>query len=201
MKRFILFNIASCFVLLSVAQTNSGSNDLAISLGASVTYYYGPGDRNFGKFEDDRVNWKINAMLGYVLVSNKEGKQTILSAFGNYGLNNAKTLNHIFSDQGYTSTAVSQSSVNNYFQLEGGVVIAEILRLSTGVGQQNFDSQTLTRGTATLTDAKSLKYNSSTIGFQFSLGKAKWVIDCNFAYGQDFEKTVINPSTGLLFRF
>lgn len=201
MKKFILFNIACCFVFVSMAQTNTASKDLAIALGASVSYYYGPGDRNFGKFENERVNWKINAMLGYVLVTNKEGKQTILSAFGNYGLNNAKTISQIFSDQGYTTTAISQSSINNYLQLEGGVLIAEILRLSTGVGQQNFDSQTLSRGVTTLTSAKTLKYNSSTIGFQFNLGKAKWIIDCNFAYGQDFEKTVINPSTGLLFRF
>jgi hypothetical protein len=182
-----------------LAQTN---NPITVSLGATVNYYYGPGDRNFGKFENERINWQLNAILGYTIGMSKAGKRTQVAAFGHYGFNNNNTINNFINDQGYTTTATSQSSANNFFQLEGGIIIADLIRVSTGIGQQNFDQQTLLSPAGNKPNAKLLKYNSSTIGLQFNLSNSvQWVINCNFASGKDLDNTVLTPASGLQFRF
>ncbi|MBE7169122.1 MAG: hypothetical protein INR73_00935 [Williamsia sp.] len=177
---------------------NSG---LALSIGASATYYYGQSSRNFDKFEDDRVNWQLNGLLGITVARDKGGRRTMLTAFGNYGFNNKKTLSRLLADQRYTTLALNQSTSNNFYQLEAGVIIAEVLRISTGVGQQNFNEQLLASTDGIRFNAKFLKYYSSTVGLNFNLASVTWTINCNFAYGKDFNRTVLTPSTGLLLRF
>ena len=45
----------------SGAQKNENNQSgLTLSLGAAATYYYGPGDRNVGKFDNDRFNWQVH---------------------------------------------------------------------------------------------------------------------------------------------
>lgn len=176
-------------------------NTLGFSIGAAVNYYYGLTDRNFGDFSDERVNWQLNGMLGLALAQDRNGNRTMLAAFGTYGFNNANTLRQIFDDQGYTSAAVSQNDINNSYSLEGGIIIAELIRVSTGIGQQNFDEQSLVHsGGDVRTGEKSLRYNSTTVGFQFNFNSLGLNINCNFASGRDFERTIITPSAGLLLR-
>lgn len=211
MKKIIIIGGCLLVAAFSQAQSNNGNNSysikdnknsgITVGLGAAVTYYYGPGDRNFGSFDNDRVNWQINGMIGFTLARDKSGRPTRLAAFGTYGLNNSFTMNTIISDQQYTTSASTQSSSNNYFQLEGGLIIANILRISTGVGQQNFNSQTLVSSSGIIVNESNIKYYSSTIGFQFNIGSASWVINCNIASGKDYNKTVITPYTGLMFQF
>lgn len=181
--------------------SNNKSNGIAVSLGAAVNYYYGPGDRNFGKFDDDRLNWQINGMLGLTIARDKNDHRTMIAGFGSFGMNNAKTVNHIFDDQGYISLLPDQNSNNNVYQLEGGLLIAEVFRISTGVGQQVFNKQVLVSGNGIQTEATSLKYNSTTVGFNFNVSAVAITINCGFNYGQDYTKTVIVPSAGLMLRF
>lgn len=147
MKKEILLVAGLIFVGLSTinAQDNDekGKSSIGISLGAALNYYYGPGDRNFGNFEDNRVNYQINGMIGLTLARDNSDHRTMIAAFGGLGFNNSSTLSNIISDQGYVTTLTTQRSSNNFYQLEGGLLIAEVLRISTGVGQQNFDPQTL----------------------------------------------------------
>ena len=104
-------------------------------------------------------------------------------------------------DQGYVSTLLTnQSRTNSFYRLEGGVVLGEILRLSTGVGEQMFDEQTLTSGGNIMLNATRLEYYSSTAGFQFNISNLSVLFNVNFAYGKDFDRTVMTPSAGILFR-
>ncbi|MEP6844989.1 MAG: hypothetical protein ABI861_03270 [Panacibacter sp.] len=207
MRKIILFPLFFMIACLSTihAQTTTSSNNnpdaLVVQLGLDATYYYGQPDRNFSKFENERLNWQISGIVGYTLARSKSGKRTMVAAFGNYGFNNNNTVSFLLKDQDYTTAALSQSSANNYYRLEGGLIIAEIIRISTGIGQQNFDNQTLTSSSGVKPDAKLLKFNSSTVGLQFYFGKIGWLINCQFAYGMDFNNTVITPSSGLTFRF
>lgn len=212
MKKSILFIIISSFSILSVkAQTdfrnnsqdngNKKNNGIVVSLGAEANYYYGPGNQNFGKYESDRLNWQIDGMFGLTIARSQSGHRTMLAGFGSFGMNNAATVNHIFGDQGYTTTATDQNSNNNVYQLEGGLLIGEVFRISTGVGQQIFDKQTITSSDGIQTQATSLKYNSTTVGFNFNISTVAIIINCNFDYGQDYTKTVIRPSAGLMLRF
>ncbi len=212
MKKSILFIIiSSCSILSVKAQADFRKNNednsdkknsgIVISLGAEANYYYGPGDRNFDKYENNRLNWQIDGMLGLTIARSESGRRTMLAGFGSFGMNNARTVENIFEDQGYTTTATDQNSNNNVYQLEGGLLIGEVFRISTGVGQQIFNKQTILSDNGVATQATSLKYNSTTVGFNFNVSAVAIIINCNFAYGQDYTKTVIKPSAGLMLRF
>ena len=201
MKNSITFLAVFLSAFSLKAQSEKKNSGIAVSIGAAVNYYYGQGDRNFGKFENERVNWQINGMIGLTLGRDKNDRRTMIGGFGSFGLNNASTVKQIFQDQGYITTATGQSANNNAYQIEGGLLIAEKLRISTGVGQQIFNKQSLASKNGINLGATSLKYNSTTVGLNFNAGLAALVLNFNFNYGQDYSETVINPSVGLNIRF
>ena len=205
MKNALIIPVmVSCFVFSvqaqSVSHDNHKSNGIVVSVGAAGDYYIGPGNINLGQLDNNRFNWQLNAMLGLTLVRDKNDRRTMLAGFGSFGINNASTIGHIFDDQGYTTLATSQNSANNRYQLEGGLLVAEVFRISTGVGEQLFNKQTLFSGNGVNFQTTSLKYNSTTIGFNFNVSVMAIVLDCTFEYGQDYSKTVIVPSAGLMLR-
>ena len=197
--------MAIASVLSASAQDSKekkNSSGLALSIGASTTYYYGLGSRNFDKFENERVNWQMNGMLGITVARDKGGRRTMLAAFGNYGFNNRSTISQLFKDQGYVAVPLfTQSTSNNFYQYEAGLVVADVLRFSTGMGQQNFKEQALLSPEGVKFNATVLKYYSSTVGLNLNLASVAVILNCNFAYGKDFKKTVLTPSAGLMLRF
>lgn len=200
MKKTLVLITAGLISFFSSNAQNRNSG-IAVSIGAAANYYYGPGDENFGKYDNDRLNWQANGMLGLTIARDKNGHRTMLAGFGSFGMNNSSTLGHILDDQGYVTTALNQNSSNNFYQLEGGLLIGEVFRISTGVGQQVFNKQTLASTDGIKAGVTSLKYNSTTVGFNFNVAAVAIIINCNFEYGQDFTKTVVVPSAGLMLRF
>ena len=200
MKKTLVLITAGLISFFSANAQNRNSG-IAVSIGAAANYYYGPGDENFGKYDNDRLNWQANGMLGLTIARDKNGHRTMLAGFGSFGMNNASTLGHILDDQGYVTTALNQNSSNNFYQLEAGLMIGEVFRISTGVGQQVFNKQTLASTDGIKAGITSLKYNSTTVGFNFNVAAVAIIINCNFEYGQDFTKTVVVPSAGLMLRF
>lgn len=200
-KIFITVNAIMLTICSLHAQDDNKKSSIGVSLGAAINYYYGPGDRNFGDYEGHRVNYQVNAMLGLAVIRDESDHRTMIAAFGGVGFNNSKTTSDILSDHGYTTSLAKQRNTNNFYQIEGGLLIAEVLRISTGMGQQNFDPQTLVAKDGTVrTDETSIKYNSTTVGFNFNLPAIVISINANFASGKDFNKTVITPSAGLMLR-
>jgi len=185
----------------NIDRNDSRSSGIAVSLGAAANYYYGPGNQNFDKYQSDRLNWQINGMLGLTIARGQSGRRTMIAGFGSFGMNNDETIQHIFEDQKYITTATDQSSANNVYNIEGGLLIGEVFRVSTGVGQQIFNKQTLVSDDGVNFQTTSLKYNSTTLGFNFNVSAVSIIINCNFQYGQDYTKTVIVPSAGLMLRF
>ncbi len=180
---------------------DSKNSGIVISLGAAGNYYYGEGNRKFGKYESARLNWQANGMLGLTIARDKSGHRTMLAGFGSFGMNNGETVNHIFDDQGYVTLAPNQNSNNNVYSIEGGLLIGEVFRISTGVGQQVFNKQTIASDNGIQFQATSLKYNSTTVGFNFNISAVAVILNCSFEYGQDYTKTVIVPSAGLMLHF
>lgn len=205
MKSITLFLTVAWLSVWSVkAQTNNYDNrksGITIAIGASANYYYGPGDLNFGKFKDNRLNYQLNCMLGLTVARDGNDHRTMLAGFGSFGINNANTVERIFDDQGYVIIPGNQNSSNNFYQLEGGLIIAEVFRISTGVGQQVFNKQVIASDNGIDLKATSLKYNSTTVGFNFNVSAVSIILNCSFEYGEDFNKTVVVPSAGLMFHF
>lgn len=194
----LTFVLVLCFGLLNAQENNSA---LTIGLGASANYYYGPANSNFDQFDNDMLNGQIDGMLGLALGSAKQGKRTLLAVFGSFGLNNRTTMRQIFDDQKYVTAALNQNKQNSFYHVEGGLLLGGLFRVSTGVGQQFFDDQTLISADGVQFDAGNLKYYSSTAGFYFDISTVAINVNVNFAYGKDFNKTVLTPSAGLMFRF
>lgn len=205
MKTNILIIAFSVFAFYSAKAQNNSKNDsksgIVISIGAAANYYYGPGNLNFDKYQSDRLNWQANGMLGLTIARDKSDHRTMLAGFGSFGMNNSSTVSHILDDQGYITTALNQNSNNNVYQIEGGLLIGEVFRISTGVGQQVFNKQTIASDDGIQFQATSLKYNSTTVGFNFNVSAVAIIINCNFQYGQDYTKTVVVPSAGLMLHF
>jgi hypothetical protein len=200
MKSTIIGFFCLLFAGLASAQDNNKGGILAIGLGGAVNYYYGPSSRNFDNFESDHLNGQLEGLLGLSLGRTRGGNRTLLAAFGTFGINNRSTLAQIFADQGYVAAATSQSSMNSFYRLEGGLLLAEVFRISTGVGQQMFNEQALVSTDAINLNATYLQYYSSTVGFQFNVSSAAIMVNVNFAYGKDFKQTVLTPAAGILFR-
>ncbi len=210
MKKIFILTVlfSSLFATKSIAQDVENKradvydkSGLALSIGAAVDYYYGKSSRNFDKFESERVNWQANAMVGLTIARDRGGRRTMLGAFGAYGFNNESTIRKIFADQNYNSLVSNQSDMNNFYQVEGGLLLGEVLRVSTGIGRQSFNEQALAGDDFFRTNATYLEYYSSTVGLNLNVGKVVWTINCNFAYGKDYNSTVLNPNTGISFRF
>src|SRR5579875_167158 len=143
LSAILLLTVSFCVSAQDNRANNNHNSGLALEVGASANYYYGMPSRNFGSFENDRVNWQLNGMLGITVARDKAGHRTMIAAFGGLGFNNEPTMKQIFKDQQYITAALHQATSNNFYQLEGGLVIADVFRISTGVGQQNFNSQPL----------------------------------------------------------
>jgi len=203
-NQFSMKNIITCFAfifIISAANAQDKSNAIAVGIGASANYYYGQGNHNFTKFEGSRVNYKLDGMLGLTIARDHNDHRTMIAGFGSFGLNNRRTIERIFEDQGYVTSATDQSASNNFYQLEGGLLIGEMLRISTGVGEQVFDEQSIASEDGIDLQKTSLKYYSSTVGFNLNLSAVALLINCTFNYGKDYNKTIIIPSAGLMFKF
>jgi hypothetical protein len=181
-------------VVYNKAKLSSATRGFTLHLGVSANYYQGESSRSFDSFETDRLGWQINGMLGYGFNKNNTNRSNILGVFGSAGYATEGTLNKMLIDQDIVVTDLTTSKYYNFYQLEAGVLVAEILRLSTGLGVQHY---------ATESNAdERLYYMSSTAGFSFAFDSSiKWVFDVNFMHGRDFNNTVIRASTGLNIAF
>ena len=84
-------------------------------------------------------------------------------------------------DAAITGTIDAEKNFNEFYCLEGGMVIVRFLRISGGLGRQAY--------TNTLGEQYKLKYFSGTLGLVFNLDAVNWVIDANLMIGKDLNQT------------
>ncbi len=175
------------------AKPTSATRGFTLHLGPSLNYYQGESTGSFDSFETDRISWQINAMLGYGFNKHNANRSNILGVFGTGGYTTQGILNQLLTDQAIVIADLTPSKYYNFYSVEAGMIVAEILRLSTGVGVQHYD---------TSSGSEQLYYMSSTVGFNFAItSSVNWVFDVNFMHGRDFNNTVIRASTGLSLSF
>ncbi len=176
------------------AKPSTATRGFTLHLGPSVNYYQGESTRSFDSFDTDRLGWQVNGLLGYGFNKNNANRSNILGVFGSGGYTTQSVLNQMLTDQAIVVADLKTSKYYNFYSLEAGMLIGEILRLSTGVGIQQYAT--------TSTGDEQLYYMSSTAGFSFAIGSSvNWVFDVNFMHGRDFNNTVIRASTGLSIAF
>lgn len=163
---------------------------IVLHLGPSVNYFQGQQSGSYQEFERKRINFQLNAFLGYL--SPRGGASNSIGVFGTAGYTNEYTLDEILSIQDIDVINLESSSYNTFYQIEGGMIISNALRLSTGVGSQDY---------STALSDESLDYLSSTAGLMINFGNVMWSLDANINYGWDYTHTTLKFSTGLILVF
>lgn len=161
-----------------------------LHLGASANYYLGT-DTDALNYDSDRISWQVDGIVGLAFKPTSKPTRNVLAVFGTYGHASPEASRLILQHQGYDFT-LEDRQYFDYMQIEGGVIIAQVLRVSTGTGMQKF---------RTTEGDRNLYYLSTTIGLHISLGAVDWVTNCNILHGRDFSTSVFRPSTGIMVKF
>lgn len=197
---FIIIFISIIYVLQPSLVKGQENRLLRFEIGGGGQYYYGQPDKAFDNFKNSYLNYQINSSLGIAL--GKNAKTSTLSAFGQMNFINAQTMSSLLTDQSYLNTnTINEASINPAYVVEGGLRLAGILRLSTGVGRQYFEKRTLLNQKNNQTiNINYLNFYSSTVGLLIGGEKVNFYLDTSFLYGKDFNHTVIIPHLGLSFQ-
>ncbi|ASB49821.1 hypothetical protein [Alkalitalea saponilacus] len=195
MKKILIILVSfmmTSFPAMLEGQSSEGksSGGLALFFGPSVTYFHGEHSDEFDSFDADRLNWQMNIFFGFY--TGEDGSSHAFGAFGAAGYTNRFTLNEMAGFSGLDMNNVIESRFNSFYQIEGGLLLANILRLSTGLGKQYY---------TTSGGDNSFNYLSTTAGFLINMGTVSWSLDANFNYGRDYSDTILKLSTGIVFVF
>lgn len=188
-----------CFSFISVVGFTQEQNasepvpaksGIVLHLGPSINYFQGQQSGSHKEFDRKRINFQLNGFLGYL--SPRGGANNSIGVFGTAGYTNEYTLDEILSVQDINVVNLESSSYNTFYQVEAGMIISNALRLSTGVGSQDF---------STTLSEENLDYLSSTAGLMINFGNVMWSLDANINYGWDYDHSVVKFSTGLILVF
>jgi hypothetical protein len=161
---------------------------VSFMLSGGLNYLYGTEDTNNESFNRDYASWFGEAMLGYRYFGKNGKGGTTIALFGSFGNTSnsaterlllAKTDNQIIED----------NRDNFYYNIEGGVVLLQALRLSTGFGTQRYY---LSDGTEERTS-----YLSSTFALHIGPENFKVIPSLNILYGSNFNETIYRPQLQL----
>lgn len=162
---------------------------ITFMFGPSGYYYQGASSGSYDVFEMKRVSYQLNGFFGYV--SPNKGHNAI-GVFGTAGYTNETIFNEMLQLQNKETDELVINKFFTFYQVEAGMIVARTLRLSSGVGKQNF---------TTVNGNDEFYYLSTTIGLIFDIGPVYWNIDANFNYGRDWPSTALKVSTGFLVKF
>jgi len=172
---------------LTCPQNQSG---IVFMLGPSVNYYQGGDVTSSEKFDAEVINYQLNGFIGYNSPHTKA--KNSVGIFGTGGYTNEATFIKIKEVQGLNTGELVINKYYAFYQVEAGMIIGNVLRLSTGLGKQEFQ---------TVSGSDSYAFFSSTAGLLINLGPVGWNIDANINYGRDYPKTAIRFVTGLVIMF
>lgn len=190
--RIILIGCFSIISALGFAQEQIATepvpakSGIVLHLGPSINYFQGQQSGSYQEFERKRINFQLNGFLGYL--SPRGNASNSIGVFGTAGYTNEYTMDEILSIQDIGVINLESNSYNTFYQIEAGMIISNALRLSTGIGSQDF---------STALRDESLDYLSSTAGLMINFGNVMWSLDANINYGWDYSHTIVKFSTGL----
>ncbi len=174
----------------STPQKNDNKPGLMMLIGPSAYYFQGSPNDNIDNFTSKRIAYQLNGFLGYSTAKKHGGNA--LGIFGTAGYTNERIFNDMLALQDMTTDDLVINKFFVFYQAEAGIIIANVLRFSTGVGKQKF---------TTVTGDDELNYLSTTAGLLINLGPVMWNIDANFNYGRDLPNTSLKIATGLMVKF
>lgn len=188
-QKIFLLPILLLFMLKGSYAQDKGFTFL---LGPSVNYY-GDTEEKL-TYSTEKLNWQFNGQLGYISTRGGTTRGNMLAVFGTGGNTNPAVLQQMQTGGASINGTIDDSkNFNEFYSVEGGMVIARFLRVSGGVGRQAYSN--------TLGENYKLKYFSGTVGLVFNLDAVNWVIDANLMTGGDLNQKALRISTGFMVKF
>lgn len=173
------------------SEGNMRPTGFTVFLGPSANYFNGLYDDGIDTWDSDRLNFQLNGFIGYTSAHSRG--RNIVGLFGTGGYTNEETFREVLAVQDISTDELKINKFDAFYQAEAGMILGNILRLSTGIGRQDFE---------TVDNGKDkLYYFSSTAGLLIDLGSFYWNIDANFQYGRDFSNTSLRFASGLMIKF
>jgi hypothetical protein len=191
MKKKIFYLFLLLFTLSGVIRAQD--KGFTILLGPSVNYYYGDTKQKI-TYASENLSFQVNGQLGYISTRGGTNRGNMLGIFASAG-NSSPEMLAIMQTNGATinGTLNRDKKFNEFYNLEGGMVIARFLRLSGGIGRQTYTYNSNHNGV--------LNYYTGTVGFVFNMDVVNWVIDAQLMTGKDLDKSAIRFSTGFMVKF
>jgi len=179
-------------LLLILKSGYAQDKGFTILLGPSVNYY-GDTEEKLS-YATEKLNWQFNGQFGYISTRGGTTRGNMLAVFGTGGNTNPAVLQQMQTGgAAFTGTIDTEKTFNEFYSVEGGMVIARFLRVSGGIGRQGY--------TNTLGEHNNLKYFSGTLGMVFNLDAVNWVIDANLMTGGNLNQKALRISTGVMVKF
>ena len=178
---------------ISSLQTQAQNGGFTFALGPSINVLFGEGFEDT-KYSDGRMSYQFNGYVGYVSNRGENKRGNMLGIFGTAGTIYPEMI-AIFQSGGADMFAPinMDKNFNGFYNIEAGMMIGQIMRLSGGIGQQSYTYFINQKGV--------IDYYSGTVGLFFNIGIVDWVFECNIATGGDLINEVIKVSTGFMVKF
>ena len=186
----VLMQVTMAWAQFSQAETNTSSSTkgkLTLFIGPSIMYLQGIPSNNFDSYNHDWINFQANCFVGLM-----SAQSNAFGVFVTGGYMNNASFNKVLEIEDLKIENAAIEQYNGFYQVEGGILAADVVKFSTGWGRQYYP---------TLWGNSSFGYLSSSVGLYINLGALYWNIDANFNYGGDFKKTILKLSTGIQLRF
>jgi len=192
-QKIFLLLILLLVLKVSYAQDYAQDKGFTFLLGPSVNYFYGDTKDKFS-YSTEKLSWQFNGQFGFISTRGGTTRGNMLAVFGTAGSSRPGVIQQMqTSGAEIIGTIDAEKNFNEFYCLEGGMVIARFLRLSGGMGRQAY--------TNTLGDRNMLNYFSGTLGLAFNLDVVNWVIDANLMTGKDLNQSALRISTGFMVKF
>ncbi|MCX7638726.1 MAG: hypothetical protein N2044_12855, partial [Cyclobacteriaceae bacterium] len=118
------------------AASAADQSGLRLLLGPAVYYYQGNPNAAIDDFSNNQVGYQLNGFIGYQ--STRANGNNLVGVFGTAGYTSESVFNFLTDYQGITTDELVINKFFTFYQVEVGFIIGKALRLSTGVGEQNF---------------------------------------------------------------
>jgi len=164
---------------------------LIFLLGPAINYHYGPKGGNTA-YSDSRISWQVDGQFGFISTRHQTNRGNFLGVFGSFGSISSQTLQEV-ADHAGTTVSIKTKQFNQFYSVEGGMIVFNFIRISGGMGRQFYEDIT--------SNAASVNYFSLTGGLNFNFGAVNLGLNANMLTGADLAENQLRFSAGILIKF
>jgi len=200
--KFIILGIIAIAPMILLSQEESSpdasgkkkkvrDHGLIFLIGPAINYHYGSKDGDTA-FNYNKLSFQFDGQFGYLSTRHNTNRGNFLGLFGTFGSVSSDVLQDEANHSG-KEILIKEKQFNQFYSLEGGMIIFNFIRLSGGIGRQFYED--------IHNNFSSIKYFSLTGGLNFNFGAVNLNLNANLLTGGDIVRNQLRFSTGILVKF